>query len=374
MADLWLECVRCQACIPFGAEFRGCQACRLLGYSSPVEVRYKSLPNKLTPGPSQRGVWTWADWLPFVPGAATLQEGDSPLLQLSSGLYVKNETRNPTWSWKDRPNAVTAAVAKHFGYQRLAVISTGNHGVAAAAYSALNQLDCTIFCHPDAPQLCTSLMERFGARVVRGGNQELLLSQALEQPSTYPGTTLDAMHGYTNPFGIEGFKTIAFEIVVQLGGVVPNRVYIPTGSGDGIAGIWKGFRELRDSGIVSTTPKMVACQAAGANSLELAMNSNATAVAALNIVKTKALSIGEFRTGDHALSTVRASGGTVRTVADDKAVAAAKRLARHGLATELSSAVAYCCAEQDLPAIGSETWVVIGSGAITKWPADLDDR
>jgi threonine synthase len=281
-----------------------------------------------------------------------------------TGLLLKDETRNPTWSWKDRPNAVSAAVARHFGFARLAVISTGNHGAAAAAFSAANGLGCTVFCHPDAPRLLTDLMTVYGAVVARGGDQEARLEADLARGDTFPGTILCPRAGFTNPFGVEGFKTLAFEIVEQLGRA-PDRVYVPVGSGDGLYGVCKGFRELHAAGVADRVPRVIACQAAGAAPLARAFHSG---VISPVVPQTAALSIAEPLTGQHALRAVRESGGDVRTATDTDAVAAVRELARRGTAVELASAVAVAVALHD---DGDGTAVVIGSGAAVKWPDSL---
>lgn len=367
MTEAWLHCDACDTSQPLTGQHRGCPVCRRAGRRAPLEVRYSGLPRALAPNPNECGVWRWRDWLPPVAARSTLHEGGTPLLPVGPGLWLKNETRNPTWSWKDRPNAVTAAVAKQFGYARLAVISTGNHGGAAAAYAAANGLGCAIFCHPAAPPLHTDLMALFGATVVRGGDQEALLEAALGEGGTFPGTTLCPRPGFTNPFGVEGFKTLAFELVEHLGRV-PDRVYVAVGSGDGIYGIWKGFRELHESGAADRTPRMIACQADGADSLARAVRSGAP-IRPVAEVRTAALSVAEPITGRHALRAVRESGGGAATVTDAEAVAAVRDLGRRGTAVELASAVALAVALRDDPRDGLS--IVVGSGAAVKWPDAL---
>ena len=94
-------------------------------------------------------------------------------------------------------------------------------------------------------------MTSYGAKVIRGGDQEALLRQLLERSNHYPCTIFCPRAGYSNPFGVEGFKTIAFKIYEQLGRSAPDRVFVPTGSGDGIYGVWKPLRELRDLGWIA---------------------------------------------------------------------------------------------------------------------------
>ncbi len=105
-----------------------------------------------------------------------------------------------------------------------------------------------------------ALMESFGARVILGGSQDKIISRLVASQAWFPATILCPQAGYSNPFGVEGFKTIAFEKVDALGGYAPDRVYVPAGSGDGTYGVWKGFRELAELKVISSTPRMIACQ------------------------------------------------------------------------------------------------------------------
>ncbi len=373
MSESWLECVNCGIQIAMEPRFRGCERC-----SVEFEVRYNFPKHeKPTLSPTRgTGVMRWANWLPEVMSKSSgLDEGNTPLLEINGncpGLFLKNETRNPTWSWKDRPNAVTVEIARTFGFRRLAVISTGNHGVAAAAFAAAAGLECVVFCHEDAPMICTNLMAHYGAVVVRGGDRYQALERVLSEGDTFPGTTLDARPGFTNPFGVEGFKTIAFELIERLDGQVPHRVYVPTGSGDGVYGVWKGFRELHQAGVIDHVPAIVACQSIGADSLAQAFAAKQRTVTEIKRVTTRALSIGERLTGDHALRAVYESNGFVRTATDSSAITASRYIAGFGTAIELSSAVALACALEDAKEKPKdEVWVVIGSGAVTKWPDDL---
>ena len=172
---------------------------------------------------------------------------------------------------------------------------------------------------------------------------------------------------------MEGFKTIAFELVQQLGRV-PDRVFVGVGSGDGIYGIWKGFRELRQMGATATVPRIMGCQTTGANSLVRAFRAGARTVTPLLSMNTVASSLAELAAGDQALEAVYQSSGEALEVSDEEALATMHWLARQGIALEPSSAVPLACLRQvhheTLSSTG-ETWVTIGSGAAPKWPDDL---
>ncbi len=379
MADrAWLQCVACSARFGVSPMFYGCPSCQALGKTAPLEVAYDLYavgPNMV--GEPTSGLWRWSPLLPPVRevSRASLGEGGTPLLPIFSGrtglhVLLKNETANPTWSWKDRPNCISVSMAREFGFRRTAAISTGNHGCAAAAYSAAAGLSCVVFCHAGAPASQLALMASYGARVIRGGNQEALFRQLLQRGDYYPCSVFCPRPGYANPFGIEGFKTIAFEIYEQLNHGIPDRIFIPAGSGDGIYGVWKGFRELRELDWVTKTPRMIACQASGADSAFRAFQRGSHRAQLLDSTSTVALSIAERIIGDHALRAVYQSEGSVLAVPDEEILEAAGILMRQGFALEPASATALACLRQVASEwTAGETWVMIGSGTAVKWGA-----
>jgi threonine synthase len=375
MSNNWLECDWCRSRFDVGPMFYGCPNCAQKGKKRPVEMKYAidGFQPEMSPG-----VWRWASLLPPADPdrRVTLYEGSTPLIPIdlpdsNATTFLKNETINPTWSWKDRPNAVSISMARQFGFRRVTARSTGNHGNSIAAYAAAAGLDATILCHENTAQLQLALMESFGARVIRGGCQDKIITWMLAAQAYFPCTILCPRAGYSNPFGIEGFKTIAFEIVDALGGSAPDRVFIPVGSGDGAYGIWKGFREMAERKQITAAPRIVACQPQGANSASRAWKLRRNHVAPLMQVKTDALSVAELVTGDHALRTVYESQGEFCEASEPEILQAAQALRRAGLALELASALPYACALRTRAAQRSperEVWVLIGSGAAVKWP------
>ena len=356
--------------------FYGCPACRAIGRVAPLEVACDLGAATLSANHREAlGLWRWSSLLPRVrtESRVSLGEGATPLLPIACGrdglrVLLKNETANPTWSWKDRPNCVSVSMAREFGFRRTVAISTGNHGCAAAAYSAAATANCVVFCHAGAPESQLALMISYGARVIRGGDQEKLLKQLLERGDHYPCSIFCPRAGYSNPFGIEGFKTIAFELYEQLDHSVPDRVFVPAGSGDGIYGVWKGFRELHKLGWITNAPRMIACQAFGADSAFRAFQKKSHHAEALDSTSTVALSIAERIIGDHALRAVYESDGSVLTCSDEEILEAQRVLMRQGFALEPASAAAVACLQQVASEWSrGETWVVIGSGAAVKW-------
>src|SRR5581483_9680444 len=261
-------------------------------------------------------------------------------------------------------------MAREFGYLNVVAISTGNHGNAAAAYSAAGGRRCLIFCHEQAPELQLALMRHYGAAVFQGGRQAEMVKRLVGRGDWFPSVILCPRDGSANPFGLEGFKVIAFEIFEQLAGRIPDRVFVPVGSGDGIYGIWKGFMELCAIGRAGRTPRMYACQAAGANPYVRAFCAGAHHLTAVNSAKTVALSIAEKIGSEQALRVIYESGGAALEADDEEILRTATCLAHEGFALEPASACAVACARR-LENPGSEIWVAIGTGAAVKWPPSI---
>lgn len=376
MNEAWLECRGCRAQYPTGPAFSGCPACRAADKIQPLEVAYKHLPRSLSLS-GHTGIWRWSDWLPPLDdhNRVTLGEAFTPLVPLEiegirARLLLKNETMSPTWSWKDRPNAISISMARAFGFPEVIAISTGNHGTAAAAYAARAGIRCTVLCHEDAPALQIALMRSYGAKVIRRSERDSVASGLIAGGSIFPSTILCPRSGFANSYGVEGFKTIAFEITNDLGRA-PDCVFVPVGSGDGIYGIWKGFRELLQAGIIDRAPRMIACQSSGADSAVRAFRSishHVTPVAA----KTIALSIAEPIVGGHAMRAIFESNGEAIAIADSDILAASRYTAKTGFSLEAASsaavagAVRFACRSEE-----KGIWVVIGSGAGVKWPDQL---
>lgn len=369
----WLECVACGSTYDLQPLLNGCPACASAGITAPLEVRYRLVRDEIMDRREAQGLWRWSSLLPSIPECAvvSLGEGSTPLRPLEDKrpgrLYLKNETANPTWSWKDRSISVSVSMARAFGFRRVAAVSTGNHGVAASAYAAAADCECLIFCHPDAPELQMSLMQYDGARVVRGGQRERMLTRLVAMGGWFPASVYCPRDGCANPFGVEGFKTIAFEIFEQLGNRVPDAVFIPAGSGDGLYGVFKGFRELRDAGIADRLPRIFLCQARAVAPYAEAFRAKLHRVQRVMPQPTAALSIAEPIGGDHALRAVYESDGEAVTASEQEIADAARKAAFSGYAIEPASATALACAERYGEGAG-EVRVVIATGTAVKWP------
>jgi threonine synthase len=334
-----LACHRCT----WRGEISNLYACPACGSS--LSVTYPGT-YELSDGTDDEGIWRYRTFLPVAEDPVTLGEGDTPLLEArrldpSGGLLVKNETVNPTGSFKDRPVAVAATVARQLGLSGLLCASTGNTGVAVAAYAARAGLPAVCVVPESTPAAKMLQIEAVGARIVRvKGNYSDAYELARAAAEDYGWANLTST--YVNPYMLEGDKTVAYELFEQLGEKVPDWVLVPVGAGPLLAAIHKGFEELGVSG-----PRMVAVQAAGCAPVVRAFESGAKEVREWeHSVETTASSIadplrGYPEDGTRTLSVVRESGGKAVAVSEEETRQGTIDLAgSEGLLVEPGAAVA----------------------------------
>jgi threonine synthase len=370
-----LLCSLCGTETPLDAPFDGCRHCAARGMSSNVHPEYE-IPSagEIPHDADQPGIFRYRRLLP-VDGASpvSLGEGSTPLVRLDDigdahdvTVLLKDESRNPTWSWKDRLAAVAVTRARSHGTDTVVVATTGNHGAAAAAYAAAAGMRCVALTLSSVPPTMKTLMQVYGAQVValaEPADRWHLMRQLVAERGWVP------LSGYcdppvgSNPFGVEGYKTIAYELFEQVGRV-PDVLVIPAAYGDGLAGILRGFEDLRALGLCSTVPRMVAVDPFGAYAAAYATDSPTRVQAGTSL----AFSIATTIATEQGLSAVRRSGGTAVAGADDSRLASEqRRLAQStGLYLENASvaAVAACRELGELGWIrGGETIVIMGTSS-----------
>lgn len=255
-------------------------------------------------------------------------------------VLVKDDGRNPTASFKDRPSALAVVKAQEVGATVATTASSGNAGAALAGMCASVGMKSVIFVPATTPAAKVAQLQIYGATVVlvEGSYEQAceLCLAASERFGWYQRTT-----GY-NPFTVEGKKTAAFEIAEQLNWQVPDRVIVGVGDGNIIGGLWKGFCDLQQLGWIDRIPKLTGVQAAGAAPLVAAVNGDGVIRPVDGKTVADGINVGDPRDGTRALWAMRDSGGGAVAVSDEEIIAAIPRLARAtGVFAEPGGAAAF---------------------------------
>jgi threonine synthase len=280
-------------------------------------------------------MWRYAEVLP-VREAVSLGEGMTPVIHARrlgvrmglDALYVKDEGLNPTGSFKARGLSAAVTRAKELGAKALAIPTAGNAGGALAAYAAAAGIPCVIVMPADTPSANVMECEAFGADVRK-------LDGLISDCGRYVGEHKEKEGWFEvstlkEPYRIEGKKTMAYELLEQFGGALPEVIIYPTGGGVGLIGMCKAFEEMETMGWIGRErPRMVVVQATGcAPIVEAYMRGEssappwpkaATIASGLRVPKA----LGDFL----VLAGVRATQGTAVTASDEEMLAAGKELA-----------------------------------------------
>jgi threonine synthase len=288
--------------------------------------------------PSAPGMWRYRSLLPVQSAAAcvTLGEGMTPLLplprlalQLGGGtLWLKDESLNPTNSFKARGMSVAVSRALELGLEHLAIPSAGNAGCALAAYAARAGMRSTVFVPDDTPLPFLTECRAHGATVHLVAGLIHDCARAVQAGVATAGwfdvSTLK------EPYRLEGKKTLGYELAAQCDWQLPEVIVYPTGGGTGLVGMWKAFAEMEALGwIDGRRPRMVTVQAAGCAPIVRAFHAGAERAELWAEAKTFALglrvpaAVGDFL----MLRALRESGGTAVAVSEAALAAAGRELA-----------------------------------------------
>lgn len=255
-------------------------------------------------------------------------------------LLVKDDGRNPTASFKDRPSALAVVKALEAGASIVTTASSGNAGCALAGMSASVGLKSVIFVPHYAPAAKIAQLQVYGANVMLvEGTYDDAYDICLEAGRRYGWYQRST--GF-NPLMTEGKKTAALELAEQLKWEIPDIIFVSVGDGCIIGGLWKGFQELRLLGFIDRTPRLIAVQAAGSSAIVDAANSDGVVrkIAASTIADS--INVGQPRDAAKALRAIRESGGAGVKVSDDEIIQAIPALARAtGVFAEPAAAAAF---------------------------------
>jgi threonine synthase len=282
-------------------------------------------------------LWRYREVLPVVleSNRVSLGEGMTPLLKAERlgsrigmrNLYIKNESLNPTGSFKDRGMTVAVSMAKELGARKLAAPSAGNAAGALAAYAARAGLEAYIFMPRDTPKANIVECQQTGAHVtlIDGLITDCgrIVAERKDAEGWFDVSTLK------EPYRVEGKKTMGYELAEQFGWELPDVIFYPTGGGTGLIGMWKAFDEMEQMGwIGSRRPRMVSVQAEGCGPIVQAFAAGATVGAEITNAHTIASGLRVPRAvGDFLmLDILRQSKGGAVAVSDEDLVAAVKEI------------------------------------------------
>jgi threonine synthase len=344
-----LKCKECSTTYPLEARYF-CERC-----FGPLEVAYRppgsspqELKRRIQAGPDT--LWRYADFLPLdrVP-RASLPTGLTPLVRadrlaerLGLGeLWIKNETANPTHSFKDRVVSVALARAIELGFETVACASTGNLAGAVAAHAAYAGLAAYVFVPADLEPEKILSAGAYGAQIVgvRGDYDAVnrLCTEVSGERDSWAFVNVNV-----RPYYAEGSKTLAFETAEQLGWEIPDRVVAPIASGSLFTKVARGFQEFIDAGLVSgAIPAMNGAQAEGCSPVAQAFAQGADVCRPVKPdTIAKSLAIGNPADGPYAVELARRTGGSVDAVSDDEIRAGIRLLAETtGIFTETAGGV-----------------------------------
>jgi threonine synthase len=334
-----LKCIECGK--EHGDESYTCDCGGLLEVS--IDLNEVDIDFKLNG--SNLHVWKYRNLLPVKIKPISLREGGTPLYRVKKlekeldlkEVYVKHEGLNPSGSFKDRGMTVGVTKALELGKRAVACASTGNTSASMAMYAAKAGLNAYVLLPAGKVALgkvAQALMH--GARVIGiKGNFDVALSLVREISNLENFYLLNSV----NPFRLEGQKTIAYEIVDEIG--LPDRIVLPVGNAGNISAIYKGFKEFRELGLTDRVPKMTGIQAEGASPIYRAFIEGRRDIDPFKNPETvaTAIRIGNPVNARKALRAIYESGGVAEVVSDEEIIDAQKFLAaKEGIGVEPASA------------------------------------
>ena len=343
-----LRCRECGTEVPGGPVYV-CEAC--LG---PLETAYdfdalRRLPLRARIEAGPKSIWRYADLLP-VPydPVVDLSPGLTPLVaarRLGEALglrhlYVKNDSMNPTWSFKDRSVSIGTAAARRFGYDVLACASTGNLAHSVAAHAARAGMRACVFVHAGIERAKVLAAAVYGATVVEvDGDYDDVNRLCAQIGDEHRWAFLNVN---MRPYYSEGGKTLAYEVAEQLGWRAPDAVVVPVASGNLLVKIHTGLRELAELGLIDAPKTRVhGAQAEGCNPVAAAFKDGTDRVRPVRAnTIAHSLAIGTPADGRYALAAVRSTGGRIEAVTDEEIVEGIELLAHtEGIFTEPAGGV-----------------------------------
>jgi ornithine cyclodeaminase len=342
----------CPRCGRAGSGFGGCATCRADGLAVNLAPPLADLSGRDLAS-FRGGPWGWPDTL-RVPAErrVSLGEGNTPTFPVPGawpGLWVKYEGANPTGSHKDRAMAAGVAKAVESGADTVIAASSGNAGASAAAYAAAAGLRCVVLTTTRIPSPMRAQILAYGATLAvysTVDDRSRVMAEAVATQGWYPLTSYTTPSTGGNAYANEGYKSIAYELARDLGENL-GAVVVPTSRADLLSGVARGFRELRDGGLLRRTVRLVAAETATGAPLAAAMRlADRTEQERVRVADSPspAISLGEDHPTWQGLHALWGSSGDAIAIEVDDYLAERAALARRGLFLETSSAVGVAAA------------------------------
>jgi len=384
---LALVCPRCGNHTALSQFAFGCEHCRVDGVSVNLVPIYT--PQVFTremmeqaQHKRERSLWRYRTFLPLAEGEeeVSLGEGETPLVPLrrfatglDGELWLKNESCNPTWSHKDRAMTVAVSKARAWNVPMVVGASSGNAGAALAAYAAPANLPCVIFTSTSIPQAMLAQMQTCGAYVLlleRSKDRGPLMRKCIQEWGWYPCTNFTSPPIGSNPYGIEGYKTVAYEIFAACYDKMPDSIVVPTEYGDLLTGICRGFADLQTLGFLTHVPRLVIAEVAHIAPYTHALSEQDQQRHLVPVGKpTVAFSIDGDSCTEQALRALHETHGFSLPVSEEAIIAGQLELGRReGIYLEMSSVVGVVAGRQLLRDQGGRV-MVIGTSTGLKEPA-----
>ncbi len=337
---LKLKCVKCGREYNEGEALYTCEDCGIDGILD-VVLDYEPIKKELTfeyfRNNHNYSLWRYLPAIPLenTEGIQPLQVGWTPLYEMNqffpeTGLksfYMKDDSRNPTASLKDRASAVGVAKAIELNRKVVCAASTGNAASSLSGFAASAGIETYIFVPETAPEAKVTQLLIYGSHVfLVKGTYDVAVELCFKAAAEFGWYNRSCA---INPYLVEGKKTVSYEICEQLGWKAPDIAVVAVGDGCTIAGVWKGFKECLILGLIDKMPKIVGVQAADSNPVSRAF-AQKTCQFEYRKPQTIAdsISVGIPRNGIKALNAVNESGGWMVDVTDQEILAAMKTLAQ----------------------------------------------
>ncbi len=334
---LGAQCTHCGKMWEARPDITVCPSCGgLLDIKYDYDSIRKEVSHEVMADRAEQSMWRYMEYLP-VQGKGKrpkLRVGWSPFYRADhlaevlgvKTLYVKDDGVNPTASLKDRASAMAVVKAEEAGAGIIACSSTGNAASSLAGNAAAAGFETYIFVPSRAPKGKVSQLMIFGAHVISvKSSYEDTFCLSEEAIARYGWYNRNAA---INPFLMEGKKTVALEIAEQLGWKMTDYVALSVGDGCTIAGVWKGFKDLYETGMIDRLPRLISVQAEGCCPLNRAIAENRPWEPMEENTLADSIAVGVPRNAEKALNAIRESNGVVVNVSDQEILDAAKLLGR----------------------------------------------